>query len=242
MDSECRGEKAQDEIDERSLAAHFQFGRNWQNLMPQVDEARVEAAVSDIAHFMPCKLTGLSFLDIGCGSGLSSLAAYRLGASSIVSVDIDPLNVENVKQLKRMFAVPSEFPWVTKVASIVNPEEAAALPRSDLVYAWGVLHHTGDMWHAIQACGSLVSPGGYLYLMLYRDAWLAPMWRLIKGRYTGGGALVRFMLRNVFAALLVTGMLLKAKNPLKVIDEYGKRSRGMSWYVDVTDWVGGYPF
>jgi 2-polyprenyl-3-methyl-5-hydroxy-6-metoxy-1,4-benzoquinol methylase len=231
------------EGDERGLETHFEFGRNWRRLVARIDEERVAAAVHDIATFMGREsLRGLSFLDIGCGSGLSSLAAYRLGARPIHSVDIDPVNIENVREVRRKFGVPEDAAWTATVASIVNADDAQRLPRSDVVYAWGVLHHTGDLWNALENSATLVRPGGYLYLMLYRDALLAPAWKTIKRLYVASPGVIQFLARNAFAALLVAAMLAKGRNPLQVIPAYGKSSRGMSWYVDVTDWMGGYPF
>ena len=229
-------------VDKTTLESHFRFGQNWERLVSQIDEARVAAAVSDIADFLNCtSLAGKSFLDIGCGSGLSSLAAYRLGAAKIVSIDIDPLNIQNVVTLKRKFGVRADHDWRVFPCSIVGPE-ASALEPADLVYSWGVLHHTGDMWRALDNCVRLVKPGGYLYIMLYRDAWCAGPWRLIKRSYTRGGPVWQWILRNGFASVLIAGLVAKGKNPRRVMRDYAAKSRGMSWYLDVTDWVGGYPF
>lgn len=223
---------------ERYLGSHFKFGANWEKLVSRLDETRLQSAMRDIADFMGRKdIEGLSFLDIGSGSGLSSLAAYRLGAREIVSVDIDPLNIQNLLALKRKFLVPDQFPWNAYQSSIVDASQAKALPGADIVYSWGVLHHTGAMWEGIDNCSKLVNPGGYLYLMLYREAWLSPVWKFIKKTYTRGGELTQFVLRNAFTSFLILGLLCKFKNPMRVIRDYGNNSRGMSWYLDVIDWV-----
>jgi len=116
---------------------------------------------------------------------------------------------------------------------------------ADVVCSWGVLHHTGAMWAAIANAAGLVRPGGLLYLMLYRDATCAPIWKFIKRFYVASPRPVQFLMRNSFAGIQITGMLLKHKSPAKVrkmIRDYGGDSRGMSWYIDSTDWIGGYPF
>jgi SAM-dependent methyltransferase len=228
--------------DETSLETHFEFGENWSKLVAQIDVNKVEAAVRDIRSFMGGDLEGKEFLDIGCGSGLSSLAAYRLGAAKITSVDIDPINARNTTALKSKFQVPESYPWSIKVASIVAADEVASLPCADVVYSWGVLHHTGKMWDGIANAASLVKPGGLLYLMLYRDAALAPIWKAIKWTYVKSPAPIKYIIRNAFAAVQIVGMLAKGKNPRRVIRDYGRLSRGMSWYIDSTDWIGGYPF
>jgi 2-polyprenyl-6-hydroxyphenyl methylase/3-demethylubiquinone-9 3-methyltransferase len=229
---------------ERDLGAHFQFGENWSQLVQRIDENHLRYAISDISTFMGRdSLEGLSFLDVGCGSGLSSLAAFRLGARPVTSVDIDPKNIDNVLSLKRKFGVVDGGSWTERVASIVNPGDVGALPTADIVYSWGVLHHTGAMWEAIENCIRLVRPNGYLYLMLYRDALLGPAWRSAKRFYTQSGPVTKFVIRNGFASFLVLGMLAKLKNPIRSIRSYPEKgSRGMEWYIDITDWVGGYPF
>ncbi len=230
-------------MEDTELSSHFEFGSNWQKLVPHLDEARLSDSVSDIQKFLGVsQLNGLSFLDVGCGSGLSSLAAFRLGASPILSVDIDPKNLQNAMSLRKKFGADQVESWQIKPASIVNQNDVLTLPPADVVYSWGVLHHTGSMWQGIENCANLVRPSGYLYLMLYTDAVLAPLWKKIKRLYTRSGPIVQSALRGAFATMLVSGMILKAKNPFRVIKDYSKKNRGMSWYIDVTDWIGGYPF
>jgi len=79
---------------ETTLEGHFQFGQNWSRLIDEINSQKLDAATRDMAGFLG-RLDGKDFLDIGCGSGLSSLAAYTLGANAITSIDIDPLNIEN---------------------------------------------------------------------------------------------------------------------------------------------------
>lgn len=230
-------------INEKNLETHFEFGKNWEKLVNQLNDDAVAESTRKMADF-----TGFSdfknktFLDIGCGSGLSSLAAFKLGAKSISSVDIDPQNIKNVEAVKQKFNVPAQYSWSAWVSSIVEAKDVHQLPRADIVYSWGVLHHTGSMWEGIDHCTRLVNPGGYLYLMLYRDAFFASTWKNIKYFYTKAPQIIKWAMRNTFASLLILGAILKGKNPARIIRDYPKKSRGMSWYIDVTDWVGGYPF
>ena len=57
----------------------------------------------------------------------------------------------------------------------------------DIVYSWGVLHHTGDVWHAIENAASRVKPGGIFYIALYSaDVQIDPgpdFWLGIKKKY-----------------------------------------------------------
>jgi SAM-dependent methyltransferase len=230
-------------MDEKLLNAHFEFGKNWETFLKNIDEESVQQAMVDIAAFLsPSQVKGRTFVDIGCGSGLSSLAAYRLGASKIYSYDIDPVNIRNAEHIKTLFKVPKDFPWVSDVASIVDAHGLIDFPKADLIYAWGVLHHTGAMWNAIKNTAALVKPNGQLYLMLYRDAKLAGAWKIIKRTYVKSPTVIKFIIRNLFAVIQICGIMAKGKNPFKSIKNYGIKSRGMSWYADITDWIGGYPF
>lgn len=230
-------------IDERNLKTHFEFGKNWQKFLKDFDEKKLNEAIKDIEMFIGLGgLVGKSFSDIGCGSGLSSLAAYKLGASRIYSFDIDPINIENVNSLISRYKNLDLFDWRADVKSIVDGEDVKTLNKADVVYAWGVLHHTGDMWTAISNAASLVEDGGLLYLMLYRDAKFAYTWKIVKKYYVNSSSPIKFLMRNIFALIQIIGIMAKGKNPITSIRNYGINNRGMSWYTDSTDWIGGYPF
>src|SRR5436305_9561344 len=72
----------------------FAFGENWQRFLRVVDEERVATAGAALQSMLGSEeISGRSFLDVGCGSGLSSLAAVRCGASRVHSFDYDPASV-----------------------------------------------------------------------------------------------------------------------------------------------------
>lgn len=229
--------------DETKLTEHFEFGKNWQFFLKGVNDKKINAAIFDIENFLgKNEISGKIFIDIGCGSGLSSLAAYKLGASEIYSYDIDPLNVDNVNKLKKNFSIPLDFKWHAEVMSIVDDHDLLHINSGDIVYAWGVLHHTGDMWKALKNTLTIVKKNGVVYLMIYRDAHLAYIWKIVKKTYVHAPNFIKFIMRNSFAAIQIAGILAKGKNPFRSIKNYELKSRGMSWYTDVVDWIGGYPF
>ncbi|SVD96889.1 uncharacterized protein METZ01_LOCUS449743, partial [marine metagenome] len=106
----------------------------------------------------------------------------------------------------------------------------------DVVHSWGVLHHTGNLARAFANCAVLVRPGGYLIVAIYNRHWSSPVWKHIKRLYcllpsTGRKVLVVMFIPVIYLAkFLVTG-----KNPLK-------KERGMDFFFDIVDWVGGYPY
>jgi SAM-dependent methyltransferase len=218
------------------MATTFEFGTNWLAYLETVTDASVAQSERELTAMLG-DVRGKTFVDVGCGSGMSSLAAHRLGAI-VRAFDYDQKCVDCARALQRRFAAS----WPVERGSALDADYLRSLGEFDIVYSWGVLHHTGDMWRAIDNATRLVKPGGLLHLMLYRDAWLAPVWTGVKRFYSGSPRPVQWVVRNGFAGVQVLGLLLKGRNPRRVMRDYGKSNRGMSWYTDVTDWIGGYPF
>ncbi len=226
----------------------FSFGRNWQNFLKHHDQDRVKIAESSLSEFMNVRdLSGKSFLDVGCGSGLFSYAAVNLGASRVVSFDIDPFSVECCRYMHGIAGRPSH--WQIYEGSILDKNFIAGLGTFDAVYSWGVLHHTGNMWDAVENAAGLVSPGGYLYIAIYnrilgRDgstSWIHPFWLKIKRAYNSYPRLGAYVLEPLALSAYIAMLIARRKNPVTHIKNY-KSHRGMSWRTDATDWLGGYPY
>lgn len=233
----------------------FAFGANWQRYSRLIDQDTVAAAIGDIATKLGTRdLTGLRFLDVGAGSGLSSLAARRMGAR-VVSFDYDPDAVECVRRVRAAHDPDAGDDWEVRQGSVLDQAFLASLPPVDIVYSWGVLHHTGDLWTAVDNCVALVPPGGRLFISLYNDQGLASRtWTRVKRSYVTAGprgkrAIVTgadwyFKARSAFGAALTAGA---TRDPRAGVAAYraaqsDDRPRGMDRRHDLVDWVGGYPF
>jgi len=225
-----------DLLDARS---HFAFGENWKSYLRVLDPERVAQAEAGMRRLFPNgELEGAKFLDIGSGSGLSSLSAARLGAKHIDAVDIDKNSVEATRGL-----LSSSLPqgtWTTNLKSVfdLSPERDGTY---DVVYSWGVLHHTGDMWRAVRCAAAMVKPGGRFAVALYRKTPFCGMWTWEKRVYTKAPEIVRMPMRGIYKTIAYAMMLKGGINPLTHIRNY-KSNRGMSWSHDVHDWMGGYPY
>ncbi len=222
----------------------FEFGSNWRSFIALVDDTRIEAATrSLVAALGTAALPGRSFLDVGCGSGLFSLAAHRLGAR-VHSFDFDPESVAAAAELRARFAPGAD--WTIEQGSILDEPYVAGLGRFDVVYAWGVLHHTGRLWDALRAATGLVAPGGLLYVSIYNDQGRASrVWWRVKRRYNASGPVTRALIVAGCRAYLYRWRpVARAVRLLRGRSGAPVRSpaRGMSARHDLIDWVGGFPF
>ncbi|GAB1446102.1 class I SAM-dependent methyltransferase [Flammeovirgaceae bacterium] len=228
---------------------HFSFGKNWKNFIKSLNAEKIKEAEKSILEFLGGEgnesICGKTFVDIGCGSGLFSLAAYRLGAKSVVSVDIDESSLFCVKHLKEKAGNPPN--WNIQSGSVLDGRFIKALGQFDIVYSWGVLHHTGNMYKALEHVQHLVNNGGLLYLALYNRHMIrfrggtSKFWSKIKETYNHSGAMMKQLFNVSFMAYGILGMIIRGRNPYKAIREY-RSNRGMTWYNDRIDWLGGYPY
>lgn len=230
--------------DEVASGDRFKFGENWTRFLTLLNEERISIAESSLKSMLGVeRLDGLSFVDIGSGSGLFSLAAKRLGAR-VLSVDFDPQSVACAVELKRRY-FPGEEEWVIVEGSVLDTAFLNSLGQFDIVYSWGVLHHTGAMWNALDNVVPLVSPGGKLFIAIYNDqGYISRRWLKLKKMYCSGApgrVLVKALCIPYFVIPPLLLDIVKLRNPMKLYQDY-KRERGMSKMYDWLDWLGGYPF
>jgi len=219
----------------------FDFGENWKGFSEHaLDAAHFRQAQDHFSALVAqLPLAGSTFLDIGFGQGLSLLAAARAGAK-VHGLDINPkcrqVLIDNARLLGHDH-IPDEI----AVGSVLDPQSLATVRRwapdgFDIVHSWGVLHHTGAMWDAISNACALVRPGGHLVLAIYNRHWSSPYWTAIKRLYVGSPVSIRKSLALSFVPIIyLAKLLVTRRNPLRM-------TRGMDFYYDVVDWVGGYPY
>jgi 2-polyprenyl-6-hydroxyphenyl methylase/3-demethylubiquinone-9 3-methyltransferase len=217
---------------------HFAFGKNWQNYARYaLTRARIEHARQAFQKlYASIDLHGKTFLDIGFGQGLALFFAREMGAD-VLGIDSDADNLVSCQHTS-VFFQDQQIPHI-RVASILDPafvQEQLQRGQCDIVHAWGVLHHTGDMWQALYHAIQLVKDGGYLMIAIYNAHWSSPIWRLIKWSYNYAPDIVQQMLIVLFYPIIYCAKwIVTGTNPKR-------KERGMDFFYDVVDWVGGYPY
>ncbi|MBV8514144.1 MAG: methyltransferase domain-containing protein [Acidobacteria bacterium] len=221
------------------LESHFSFGENWSHYAEKIDEARIEEAEKSLLRLVGREaIEGKTFLDIGCGSGLFSLAAVRLGACKLLAVDLDPKSVETTRKTLSRYAAGKN--WDVQNISVfhLDPEKLGVF---DVVYSWGVLHHTGAMYQAITKAATMVGATGTISLALYAKTPFCGMWRIEKRIYSRSPRWVQKMIEVVYLTLVRLRLALKGESYQKRREKYWEQ-RGMDMYYDTRDWLGGYPY
>lgn len=213
----------------------FDFGANWGRFLESLTPQRIESATTSLCDGLGVStLEGVKFLDVGSGSGLFSLAARRLGAR-VHSLDFDSGCVGCAQYLRREYDAESQD-WRIEQGSILDAEYVSRLGEHDIVYSWGVLHHTGNMHGAFENVARLVSPSGLLFISIYNDqGWLSRYWRVVKRLYNRG-SLMRVLVIAFHSPLIARWYL------IRFLTGKLRPERGMAVWTDIKDWLGGYPF
>jgi len=225
------------------MSKKFDFGKNWFKFSKLVDEQRIESAEHSLKKIININLKNKTFFDVGCGSGLFSLAALNLGAN-VTAIDVDKYSTQTTKNLIKKFYKGNNYKIINE--SILNEMFLKKIKNFDIVYSWGVLHHTGKMWEAIKICANKVKPGGKLVIAIYNDqGGASKRWLKIKQIYVSSPKIVRIFLISFFFLFFETRnfliRLIRFQNPFP-FEDWKKKERGMSSFYDLIDWIGGYPF
>ncbi len=226
---------------------HFSFGRNWQAFLRYITPVRIAIAKQSLIDFLGGEqaIRGKTFIDVGCGSGIFSLAAYQLGAKRVVSLDVDEFSLSCARLLRERAGDPTT--WQVEQASALDPGLTQRVGIHDVVYSWGVLHHTGSMEAAIANVSQLVAPNGVFYLAIYNENRInllhgtSSFWSRVKRFYNQSGPGMKRLLYGLYANYLFLGLLATGHHPGRYIRNY-QTTRGMSWRHDIVDWLGGYPY
>ena len=215
------------------MNARYDFGRNWKDYSGQLDKRSIDYACAGLSKLVT-NLNEKSFMDIGSGSGIHSLAASKLGANEIYCVDYDMDSVNTTEELLQENI--EDKIWSVTQGDILS-DKLVTEKKFDVVYSWGVLHHTGNVWKGIDNALKYVKKDGLLIIALYLKTPFCLIWKYEKYIYSHYKVLRPFIKYPYLFALC----LRKMKSPSTITKNYSD-TRGMSFYHDVDDWLGGYPY
>ncbi|MCC6574756.1 MAG: class I SAM-dependent methyltransferase [Planctomycetes bacterium] len=216
----------------------FSFGANWQDFLKHANERVITGARADIEKWLgESNVKGKRIVDIGCGSGVHSWCYHLMGARELVSLDVDPNSVAATTRCFEQAGKPAN--WQVLHGSVLDTNFLAKLGTFDIVYSWGVLHHTGQMWPAIENACTLIAPGGLFWIALYVKGPNYQRDLELKQRYNRAGALGKWWMERKWINGLMWKRLKKGKNPF---NWNRKKERGMNTYHDLVDWLGGLPY
>lgn len=232
---------------EVTAGQRFAFGANWRRFLAVLNEERIAEAEQGLREFLrDGSLEGKTFLDIGSGSGLSSLAARRMGAS-VVSFDYDPQSVACTMELRQRY-FDGDPNWQVMSGSVLDRTFLESLGTFDVVYSWGVLHHTGHMWQALENTTINTKPGGKLFIAIYNDCGdISRHWMKKKITYNRLPDFLKLPYAIAVWTPIEARYFLYNLAKFRPGDYFSqwtqyKKSRGMSRWHDMIDWIGGYPY
>ena len=221
----------------------FKFGENWQDFSNNLSDSMIKDAIlctKKSLNDAGVEIRGKTVIDIGCGSGLFSLAALDLGAKFITSFDYDPSSVECTRKLLQSKNF-SNNDFEVLEGSILDDEFISRLSKYDLVYSWGVLHHTGNLKKALKNSCNLTKKNGIIFIALYQKTFLDPIWKIEKRFYSSSSKRIQIIIDRMFIFLIRITYILKRKSFKNFVKNYSN-NRGMNYYRDISDWLGGYPY
>lgn len=222
----------------------FWFGRNWKNYVKVLNEKVIEEAKNSLLRYVPNGFNASEFykdkvfIDVGCGSGLFSLAALLSGCKDVISFDIQYESLEATIYLKEKFShlLPKDKRWRIFIGDILDDNLVKKLQESgDIVYSWGVLHHTGKMYKAIENVCKLVKKDGFLIIAIYNHARSSKDWERIK-KFYNKYTILQPLLGLFYGTYVSLGYMVRRRT----FNLY--RERGMHVFYDGIDWIGGYPY
>lgn len=218
----------------------FSFGKNWQDLLKVIDEDSLLLSRKDIERWFSGRidLRGKDIIDVGSGSGMHSLVFHSMSPAKLFSFDHDHNSVAATKSLWEKAGSPSD--WTIQHGSILNKNYLRGLGTYDLVYSWGVLHHTGSMWEGIRNASEMVKPGGYFLISIYQGVKTYEFDLALKEKYNGSSAFGKKRLEwTEYILPLMKQRMKRRRNPFGWNE---KKARGMDVYHDIVDWLGGLPY
>lgn len=220
------------------MSKTFKFGKNWKTFNLKSNLSHLEHSQKSLEDLIGKDvIRDKTVLDIGCGSGIHALSFLRAGAKYIKCLDLDPDAVDTtVNRLE----VENSNKWSAQIANILD-FKSNSHEFFDIVFSWGVLHHSGNLMLAINNSAGYCKDGGLLVLAIYRKTSLCSFWKIEKKIYNIVPSYFQKMIDLIFACIFLFAKWAQGNTPRAFVKNYRLR-RGMDFMTDIRDWLGGYPY
>jgi hypothetical protein len=165
---------------------------------------------------------------------LTLVSAAESGAN-VFGIDVDKENIMALEKT-RMAMDYTQAPEVCVVSILDQSFVRQHEHQFDIVHSWGVLHHTGNMTKAIENACLLVSDNGNFICSIYNRHWSSPLWKIIKWCYNVFPAPIQKVVVGIMYPVIYLSKWIVTRKDPKAME------RGMDFFHNVVDWVGGYPY
>ena len=106
------------------------------------------------------RYAGKRVLEVGCGTG-TDLLQFARGGAQVTGVDLTPRSIEIARKRFEVYQLRGEFA-LGDAEQLHFPDDSF-----DVVYSFGVIHHTPDTERAIREIHRVLKPGGKAVVMVY---------------------------------------------------------------------------
>ena len=201
----------------------------------------LQGVIQHLTELFPEGVKGKKVLDAGSGSGMVSIAFAVMGAS-VTGVDITSKCIENGRKRAKAFGVECRF--VQSDLTMLDLHE-----DFDIIYSWGVLHHTADAKASFFRLVEHLRPGGEIIIAVYLRTAFSSFWNFSRVFYQSSPGFAKTAFRRS-ASVLLNGydavrkalmkkeryMLRGTSNEELVNDWFGVPHRTFHTYTEVYEW------